>query len=103
MRPFDSLGESTGAGLASNERIVDCWIGVAQEAQRRTVRLAGRLTIGHVPELLRACAESGAVEIDLTDLVSADLAGVEALRRVRAGGATLVGATGYIKLKLDTQ
>ena len=88
MPPFDSLGESTGAGLASNEHIVDCWIGVAQEAQRRTVRLAGRLTIGHVPELLRACAESGAVEVDLTDLVSADLAGVDALRRVRAGGAT---------------
>jgi hypothetical protein len=82
---------------------VDCWIGVAQEEQRRTVRLAGRLTIGHVPELLRACAESAAVEVDLTDLVSSDLAGIDALRRVRAGGATLVGATGYIKLKLDTQ
>ena len=56
-----------------------------------------------MPELLRACAESAAVEVDLTDLVSSDLAGIDALRRVRAGGATLVGATGYIKMKLDTQ
>jgi hypothetical protein len=34
--------------------------------------------------------------------VSADAAGIEALRRVRANGAMLVGADGYLQLKLDT-
>ena len=43
-----------------------------------------------------------ALELDLTDLVSADAAGIEALQRIRAQGATLVGAPGYIQLKLDS-
>jgi hypothetical protein len=43
--------------------------------------------------LLRSCAEDKPVELDLAD-VSADAAGIEALRRVRKLGATLVGAPG---------
>jgi len=81
---------------------VDCWIGVVQEHDRRVVRLAGRLGIAQVPELLRACAECGPLQLDLTDLVSADMAGLEALQRVRARGATLVGVPGYIQMKLDS-
>jgi ABC-type transporter Mla MlaB component len=81
---------------------VDCWIGVVTEADRRVVRLAGRLSVAQVPELLTACAGIGAVEIDLTDLVSADGAGIEALQRARTQGATLVGTAGYIQLKLDS-
>jgi hypothetical protein len=75
---------------------------VVQEVDRRVVRLAGRLCAAQVPELLRACGEGGALQLDLTDLVSADVAGVEALQRVRANGANLVGAPGYIQLKLDS-
>ena len=83
---------------------MDCWIGVVQEADRRLVRLAGRLGVAQVPELIRV---SGGVrgdhlQLDLTDLVSADTAGIEALQRVRASGALLVGVPGYIQLKLDT-
>jgi hypothetical protein len=81
---------------------VDCWIGVVTEADRRVVRLAGRLSIAQVPEFLTACGEGGSVELDLTDLVSADAAGIEALQRVRRKGATLVGTPGYIQLKLDS-
>jgi hypothetical protein len=81
---------------------VDCWIGVVTEVDRRVVRLAGRLSVAQVPELLTVCAEGGLLELDLTDLVSADVAGIEALRRVRARGATLVGTPGYIQLKLDS-
>jgi hypothetical protein len=81
---------------------VDCWIGVVTEVDRRVVRLAGRLSVAQVPELLTACAEGGPLELDLSDLVSADVAGIEALRRVRARGATLVGTPGYIQLKLDS-
>ena len=82
--------------------VVDCWIGVVQEVDRRVVRLAGRLSVDQVPELFKACGEGGPVEVDLTDLVSADVAGIEALQRIRRIGALLVGVPGYIKLKLDS-
>jgi hypothetical protein len=81
---------------------VDCWIGVVQEVDRRVVRLAGRLGAAQVPELLRACADPGPLQLDLTELVSADVAGVEAIQRVRAGGARLIGVPGYIQMKLDS-
>ena len=88
--------------FAAEEDAVDCWIGVITENDRRVVRLAGRLSVAQVPELLTACSERGTLEVDLTDLVSADMAGIEALQRVRAKGATLVGTPGYIQLKLDS-
>jgi len=75
---------------------------MTQEIDRRLVRLAGRLSIAQVPELFEACAGASPLEVDLTDLVSADMAGIEALQRIRAGGATLVGVPGYIRLKLDS-
>jgi hypothetical protein len=81
---------------------VDCWIGVVQEVDRRLVRLAGRLSVTQVPELLTVCAEILPIEIDLSDLVSADPAGIEALQRLRTRGATLVNAPGYLQLKLDS-
>jgi ABC-type transporter Mla MlaB component len=65
------------------------------------VRVAGRLGVAHVPELLSACDGTGALEINLTDLSSADSAGIEALQRVQRRGATLVGTPGYIRLKID--
>ena len=80
---------------------MECWIGVATDGQRRVVRVAGRLSVAHVSELLSACGEEQALEIDLSDLASADNAGIEALQRARAKGATLVGTPGYIQLKLD--
>ena len=80
---------------------MECWIGVATDGDRRVVRVAGRLSVAHVSELLSACGEEQALEIDLTDLASADNAGIEALQRARAKGATLVGTPGYIQLKLD--
>ena len=79
---------------------MECWIGVTTEGARRIVRVAGRLKIAHVPELLAACADSNALELDLRDLISADMAGIEALRRMSANGVTLVGTPGYIHLKI---
>jgi hypothetical protein len=81
---------------------MDCWIGVADEGGQRLVRLAGRLSTAQVPSLLEACSVPGALEIDLSDLISADAAGIEALQRVRLSGARLRGVPGYIQLKLDT-
>jgi hypothetical protein len=81
-------------------QVVECWIGVAQEADRRVVRLAGRLSAAQVPELLGACAIP--LVLDLSDLLSADSAGIEALQRLRGQGATLVNVPGYLQLKLDS-
>ena len=81
---------------------MECWIGVVQQTDRRVVRLAGRLSIAQVPELLGACAGDAPLELDLTELVSADVAGIEALQRLRDQGSTVVGAPGYLQLKLDT-
>jgi len=81
---------------------MDCWIGVVQEGERRIVSLAGRLSVAHVPELLRACEAGPSVDVDLADLVSADAPGIEALQRIRRNGARLVRAPGYIQLKLDS-
>ena len=81
---------------------MDCWIGITQETGRRVIRLAGRLSAAHVPELLGACAKGGLLELDLTDLVSADAAGIEALQRVRAAGATLNSVPMYLQMKLDS-
>ena len=58
--------------------------------------------MAQIPELLGACAEALPIQLDLTDLVSADPAGIEALQRLRGQGATLYGAPGYIQLKLDS-
>lgn len=60
------------------------------------VRLAGFLTSAQVPELLKACLECEALDLDLTDLVSADPAGLDALRRIRAGGASLMGTSAIL-------
>jgi hypothetical protein len=57
---------------------VDCWIGVVQPTDRRLVSLAGRLSAAQVPELPGVCAEIAPLQVDLTELVSAGAAGIEA-------------------------
>jgi hypothetical protein len=81
---------------------VECWIGIVTEGDRQIVRLAGRLSAAQVPELLTACADQAGIELDLTDLLSADPSGIEALQRLRRKGATLSGTPGYIQLQLHT-
>jgi hypothetical protein len=81
---------------------VECWIGVVEQAERRVLLLAGRLSVAQVPELLGACAGEVPLEIDLTELMSADVAGIEALQRLREQGSSLVGVSGYLQLKLDS-
>jgi CheY-like chemotaxis protein len=66
------------------------------------VRLAGRLTDAQVPELLQACENHPLVDLNLVDLLSADAAGIDAMRRLRSGGAKLIGTNGYIQIKLDS-
>ena len=88
--------------LSNREAFVECWIGVVTEGNRRIVRLAGRLSAAQVPELFDTWAGQGSIELDLTDLMSADAAGIEALQRIRRSGATLSGTPGYIEMQLHT-
>ena len=74
-----------------------------QEADRRVVQIAGRLSVAHVQELLNACGESSTLVLDLSDLVAADQAGIAALQQLRERGATLVAVPGYLRLKLEPQ
>jgi hypothetical protein len=74
---------------------------VSDDGQRRVVRLAGRFGEAQVPELLCACEGVGELTLDLAELVSADAVGLDALHRIRQRGARIVGASGYIQLKLD--
>jgi hypothetical protein len=90
-----------GLGFAPMISRVDCWIGIVQTGNRRVVRLAGHLSDVHVPDLLRVCSDGQAVDLDVTDLVSADAVGIDSLRRLRDSGATVIGAHGNIQLKLD--
>ena len=108
MRPLrrDSICKGNhkdvdGAGLAFAAE-VDCWIGVVKQTDLLVIKLAGRLSAAQVPELLTACGDDTGLELELTDLVSADAAGIEAIQRLRRKGATLVGVPGYIRLKLET-
>jgi hypothetical protein len=104
--PATFAAQKVGPFLAVSAT-VECWIGVTSEGGRRIVRVAGRLKVAHVPELLAACADSPALELHalelhLSDLISADMAGIEALRRMRMKGAVLVDTPGYINLKISS-
>ena len=71
------------------------------EDDRLVLRLEGRLSVAQVPELLQTWADAEPAELDLAELLSADVGGIEALRRIRDSGTTLVGAPGYIKMKIE--
>jgi hypothetical protein len=71
------------------------------EDDRLVIRLEGRLSVAQVPELLKTWADTEPAELDLAELLSADMGGIEALRRIRDAGTALVGAPGYIKMKIE--
>ena len=78
-----------------------CRIHVVQEPEGCTVYLAGCLTAAQVTDLVRVCGDSsGSLRIDLTDLLSLDVAGFDALQRLTKGGAELVGVAQYLRNKV---
>jgi ABC-type transporter Mla MlaB component len=77
---------------------------VVDDEGRITLRLAGRLDREQSPELLNLYHETRvAVRLDLTDLLSADAAGLDALRTLRSRGAGLVGLSPYLGLQLEAE
>jgi len=75
---------------------------IVDQTDHRLIRLAGRLADAQVPELLAAHAGAGVVTLDLSELVSVDSVGLEALERLRREGAELREVPAYIQLKLDS-
>jgi hypothetical protein len=81
---------------------VACRIHKAQDGDRVIVVVAGRVEEAHVGDLNRLCSEdSRSVVLDLTDVLSADHIAVEALRRLRNRGVSIVGAPRYLQFTLD--
>jgi hypothetical protein len=81
---------------------VACCIKVTDASDSRTISVAGHLGEAHVADLMRACAASSVpVVVDLVDVLSVDRIAVEALRRLRAGGATLARLPKYLQFTLD--
>ncbi len=67
------------------------------------LRIEGWLEGETVAELERVVnGSSGPLRLDLSELRSADTAGLAALRAMRAAGAAIVGASPYIKLLLGS-
>jgi anti-anti-sigma regulatory factor len=79
-----------------------CRIECRREDTQLVVRLSGRLTQAHVPDLLEICAQATEPIVELDDLISVDGVGIDALLRVERQGARLVGLPEYLRLKLDT-
>jgi anti-anti-sigma regulatory factor len=79
-----------------------CRIECRREDTQLIVRLSGRLTQAHVPDLLEICAQAPQPTIELDELISVDTVGIDALLRVERQGARLVGLPEYVRLTLDT-
>jgi ABC-type transporter Mla MlaB component len=75
---------------------------LVEHESQRLVRLAGRLQHEHVAELLKLCEQASAsLRLDLTDLLSVDAPGLEALVSMQQRGAVLEGASPYLVLQLE--
>lgn len=99
--PARPASRACGGSLAA-PRGVECLLEIVDSPDLRLIRLVGRLTDAHVPDLLQACAAAGrTVRLELRDLVSIDAAGLDVLRRLRHRGTLLVDAPVYIQLKID--
>lgn len=81
---------------------MDLWIGVEDRGDAREVRLEGRLAGEAVAELERATLKlEPPIRLDLSQLLSADEAGLAALRVRQEAGEEMVGARPLIQHFLD--
>ena len=80
---------------------MDLRLTVNREGGSTVVHVDGRLAVRGVDDLERAVTDAtGTVILDLTNLLSADDAGVAALRLLRQRGVQLKGASPYVMLLL---
>ena len=82
---------------------MECRIEVVHGVLGTVVRLAGRLGDVQVPDFVETCAKAPRpLRIDLSELVSVDAVGVDALLRVREMGAVFYGLSEYLHLKIES-
>lgn len=67
------------------------------------MRLAGHLSEAEVPDLLQVCATDTTVRLDLDELLSADVVGIDALLRIEEQGAHILNLPEYLRFELETQ
>ena len=69
-----------------------------------TIKIEGELLREGVSELDTACGSvDGPISLDLSDLATTDAEGMQALKKLLATGAQLLGASPYIKLLLESE
>jgi len=72
------------------------------DGQRTILEMAGRLQSPFLSELDKELRSiDGPLLLDLSDLRSADEAGIERLRQLAHSGVELRGASGYVQMLLD--
>ena len=93
-----TIGTENDRGLRMTLRITT----IPGKNNQTTIRLEGRLAAEGVEDLQREIdSVAGPVDLDLSDLQSADPEGVRALRSFSTKGAKLVGVSPYIRQLLD--
>ena len=79
-------------------------ITTADDGERAVLKVAGRLKFGDVSELDKEVRSiAGPFVLDLSELQSADEAGIERLRELALGRAELRGVSHYVQLLLDVK
>jgi anti-anti-sigma regulatory factor len=79
-------------------------IEIADDGPTPVVRVAGRLSGDAVDEVGRASDRiGGPFVLDLSEVVSADDAGISLLRALRTGGAELWGLSPYLRVLLEDE
>ena len=83
---------------------MECRIEVVVGVLGTIIRLAGRLGDAQVPDFIEICTSAERpLRIDLSELVSVDAVGIEALLRVRDTGAVFDGPPEYLRLKIEAR
>ena len=77
-------------------------IDITSEGPETVIRIAGRLTGSSVEQLRKVCDPiENPFALDLSSLMFADDAGIEAVRATGEKGAKIRGASPFIQLLLD--
>ena len=82
--------------------MVEIRIDITSEGLETVVRIAGRLTGSAVEQFRKACDPiENPFAVDLSSLMFADDAGIDAVRATGEKGAEIRGASPFIQLLLD--
>jgi anti-anti-sigma regulatory factor len=79
-------------------------IEIADDGPTPVVRVAGRLSGDAVDQVARASDRiGGSLVLDLSEVLSADDAGISLLRALRTGGAEVRGLSPYLEMLLNAE